>query len=121
MVYQFPLFHYLDMGSIADPDYLTAVPLEDKFAAFSVFTHTYKVVDEHPILVDVAIPKKLLSQGTDALKKVPVCIRLHGGWLVRSNCPLDLAIRFLQPTKLSPMIYNRLGVKEIASPGTRPG
>ena len=92
MVYKFPLFHYLDMGSIADPDYLTAVPLEDKFAAFSVFTHTYKVVDEHPILVDVAIPKKLLSQEADALRKAPVCIRLHGGWLVRSNCPLDLTI-----------------------------
>lgn len=61
------------------------VPLEDKFSPFSISTHTYKVVDKHPILADVYIPKKLLSEGIDSNKwkeKRPVVIRIHGGGLV---------------------------------------
>lgn len=36
-----------------------SVQLGDRFSAFNISTHAYKVVEEHPILVDVSIPKSL--------------------------------------------------------------
>ncbi|KAL5478603.1 hypothetical protein ACEPAI_2787 [Sanghuangporus weigelae] len=59
------------------------VDLQDRFASFELSTHTYKRVDNAPILVDVLIPKKLIQESSDSRKvKRPVMIRIHGGWLV---------------------------------------
>jgi len=58
---------------------------DDKFAPFSISTHTYKMVDGHPILADVFIPKSLLDldrASTERSKKRPLMIRIHGGALV---------------------------------------
>ena len=42
--------------------------MQKKFAEFTISTHTYKVVEGHSILVDVAVPKKLLdTQGNERL------------------------------------------------------
>ena len=56
--------------------------MQKKFAEFTISTHTYKVVEGHSILVDVAVPKKLLDTQGNAKKKAPICVELHGGWLV---------------------------------------
>ncbi|KAL5514545.1 hypothetical protein ACEPAG_1861 [Sanghuangporus baumii] len=59
------------------------VDLQDRFAPFELLTHTYKRVDNVPILVDVLIPKKLIQESSGSRKvKRPVMIRIHGGWLV---------------------------------------
>ena len=66
------------------------IPADDKFSLFEVTTHTYKTVLGHPILVDIHVPKRLLSEigGVQGLRKRPVLIRIHGGWLVRLiYCP----------------------------------
>lgn len=63
----------------------TALPLGDPLAAFSISTHTYKVVDGHEILVDMLIPKKLLELGPESVEwkePRPISVRLHGGGLV---------------------------------------
>ncbi|KLO07238.1 alpha/beta-hydrolase [Schizopora paradoxa] len=62
-----------------------AVRGDDKFALFSISTFTYKVVDEHPILADVLIPKGLLAldrSSSEWTSKRPLMIRIHGGALV---------------------------------------
>ncbi|KAI5120188.1 hypothetical protein M0805_002654 [Coniferiporia weirii] len=63
----------------------TTTSLPDKYAHFSVSTHTYKTVDGHPILVDVLVPKGLLNEGAESENrktKRPVILRFHGGWLI---------------------------------------
>lgn len=60
-------------------------PVGDKLSPFNVSSYTYKVVDGHPILLDVLIPKKLIDEGPQSDKwnsKRPLMIRYHGGWLV---------------------------------------
>ena len=64
------------------------LPSEDKFADFTISIHTYKIVEDHPILVDVAIPKNCVNDQVDVKKRAPICVELHGGWLVCSAfCP----------------------------------
>lgn len=61
-----------------------SVPLGDRFSAFNISTHAYKVVEEHPILVDVSIPKSLAGGHKT---KAPTLVRVHGGGLVRYAHP----------------------------------
>ena len=39
------------------------MPIQEIIDSFKQFTHTYKVVEGHPILVDVVVPKSLLEKG----------------------------------------------------------
>lgn len=58
----------------------------DRLEPFSISTHAYKTVDGHDILLDLLLPKKLISEGLGSEKwsaKRPVLVRYHGGWLVR--------------------------------------
>lgn len=63
--------------------------------AFDIVTEPYKIVEGHPIQVDVLVPK-LITSGVH-----PVIVRLHGGWLVRLHlmvgfpfCMLTLETQF---------------------------
>ena len=65
---------------------MTSAMLGDgKFADFFISTHTYKTVDDHPILIDVLVPKALVQErrGAGMLER-PVLLRYHLGALVRS-------------------------------------
>lgn len=73
---------YITMGSTISESPSQSVSLVDRFSAFNISTHTYKVVDGYPILVDVLIPKSLATGGNNKTK-APVSVRIHGGWLVR--------------------------------------
>ncbi|KAI5118649.1 hypothetical protein M0805_002569 [Coniferiporia weirii] len=82
-----------------------AVPLEDKYSPFHISTHAYKLIDGHPILVDVFVPRKLMNEEPNSAswsEKRPVIVRIHGGWLVGGQrdfapwCPawlLELALK----------------------------
>ena len=50
----------------------------EKFYPFQIHSTSYEVVNEHPIGVDVLVPKKL-EPGT---KKCPLIVRFHGRFLV---------------------------------------
>lgn len=50
----------------------------EKFSPFHIHSTSYKTVNEHPIGVDVLVPKKL-DPGT---KKHPLIVRFHGGFFV---------------------------------------
>ena len=52
----------------------------EKFSPFHIHSTSYKTVNEHPIGVDVLIPKKL-EPGN---KKHPLIVRFHGGFFVRN-------------------------------------
>ncbi|THH04847.1 hypothetical protein EW145_g5225 [Phellinidium pouzarii] len=81
------------------------VPPEDRLSPFQIFTHAYKVVDGHSVLVDIRIPKKLIDEGPAGSSwkiKCPVIVQIHGGWLIggqRNNVPwcalwlLELALK----------------------------
>lgn len=61
-------------------------PVNNKLSPFRVASYAYKVVDDHRILLDVLIPKKLIDEGPQSDKwksKRPLMVRYHGGWLVR--------------------------------------
>lgn len=61
---------------------------DDKFERFVKTTHAYKVIQEHPIFLDVIIPKRLVEAGPDSEEwkaKRPVMLYFHAGWLVRSH------------------------------------
>ena len=69
-IHVLPISHKMSMSAAAlNPE---------KFSPFHIHSTTYKTVNEHPIGVDVLIPKKL-EPGT---KKHPLIIRFHGGFLV---------------------------------------
>ena len=53
----------------------------DKFSPFNIYSTSYKTVDEHPIGVDVLVPRDL-KLGTE---KHPLMVRFHGGYLVKEN------------------------------------
>ncbi|PAV19297.1 alpha beta-hydrolase [Pyrrhoderma noxium] len=52
---------------------------------FSITTHVFKTVEDHPIKIDVCVPKSTLekrrssSHATNA--KCPIILRYHAGWL----------------------------------------
>lgn len=50
----------------------------DKFSSFQIHSTSYKVVNEHPIGVDVLVPKNLNPE----TEKCPLIVRFHGGYLV---------------------------------------
>ena len=62
--------------------YFDKISPDKKLAGFTTSTHTYKIIEEHPILVDVSIPKAHLLSQDNARKKVPICVEFHGGGLV---------------------------------------
>ena len=53
----------------------------EKFSPFHIHSTSYKVVNGHPISVDILVPKNLES-GT---KKCPLMVRFHGGFLVSNS------------------------------------
>ncbi|KAM0803851.1 Alpha/Beta hydrolase protein [Usnea florida] len=61
----------------------------EKFSPFHIHNTSYKTVNEHPIGVDVLIPKKL-EPGT---KKHPLIVRFHGGFFVLGASLLPLFFR----------------------------
>ncbi|KAL5536369.1 hypothetical protein ACEPAF_191 [Sanghuangporus sanghuang] len=57
----------------------------DKFDQFIATTYEYKTVDEHPIFLDILVPKKIAKAGLDLEErkvKCPVMLYFHAGWLV---------------------------------------
>ncbi|KAL5520913.1 hypothetical protein ACEPAF_2916 [Sanghuangporus sanghuang] len=75
---------------------VTRVDPEDRSSLFEISTHTYKTIDETPILTDVFIPKRIVQDGLERPaenKKLLIMIHLHGGVLVTgiSSMVLDLA------------------------------
>lgn len=54
----------------------------EKFSPFHIHSTSYKSVNEHPIGVDILVPKDLKPR-TD---KHPLIVRFHGGFLVSSLC-----------------------------------
>ena len=54
----------------------------EKFTPFQIHGTSYKVVNGHPIGVDILVPKDL-DPGT---KKCPLIVRFHGGCLVGNHC-----------------------------------
>lgn len=57
----------------------TMASSSNRFASFNILTTSYKVVHEHPIEVDVMIPKTLVP-GT-----YPIMVRFHGGFFVTGS------------------------------------
>ena len=52
---------------------------------FSVTTHVYKTVEDHPIKIDVLVPKATLEKRdplSETSARCPIILRYHGGWLV---------------------------------------
>lgn len=54
----------------------------EKFSPFHIHSTSYKVVNEHPIGVDILVPKDLKPEA----KKYPLIVRFHGGFLVSNLC-----------------------------------
>ncbi|CAF9940454.1 hypothetical protein IMSHALPRED_002032 [Imshaugia aleurites] len=54
----------------------------EKFSPFHIHSTSYKAVNEHPIGVDILVPKDL-EPGT---KKNPLIVRFHGGFFVSNLC-----------------------------------
>ena len=71
----------------------------EKFAPFSVYSTSYKTVNEHPIGVDVLVPKSLKSGSG----KSPLIVRFHGGYLVST---------FIQ-TLAAELLFLRVGFKSM--------
>ena len=59
-----------------------AALIPDKFSPFDIHSTSYKVVNEHPIGVDILVPKDLKPEN----KKRPLIVRFHGGFLVCNLC-----------------------------------
>ena len=53
-----------------------------KFIPFEIHSTSYKIVNEHPIGVDVLVPKELKPKN----EKCPLIVRFHGGFLVSNLC-----------------------------------
>lgn len=62
----------------------------EKFSPFHIHSTSYKTVNEHPIGVDILIPKKLEPGNT---KKHPLIVRFHGGFFVLGASLLPLFFR----------------------------
>lgn len=52
----------------------------EKFTPFNIHSTIYKTVNDHPIGVDVLVPKGLRT----GPGKNPLIVRFHGGFLVRN-------------------------------------
>ena len=69
----------------------------EKFSPFHIHSTTYKAVNEHPISVDILVPKGL-KPGNN---KYPLIVRFHGGFLVSNHCssltvsPLSMQVQNL--------------------------
>ena len=61
---------------------MAAASKKEKFIPFEIHSTSYKVVNKHPIGVDVLVPKDLKPEN----KKVPLIVRFHGGFLVSNLC-----------------------------------
>lgn len=92
---------------------------DGKYADFFITTHTYKTVDEHPILVDVLIPKTLIQdrRGYATNPKRPILLRYHAGWLVS----LSAMIEFMASILIHVTLVNRSVGKENFRAGSRSG
>ena len=55
---------------------------QEKLSPFEIHSTSYKVVNEHPIGVDVLMSKDLKPEN----KKCPLIVRFHGGFLVCNLC-----------------------------------
>ena len=63
----------------------------EKFSPFQIHSTSYKVVNEHPIGVDVLVPKDLKAE----TKRLPLIVRFHAGFLVSNLCSsLDMSSSF---------------------------
>lgn len=54
----------------------------EKFSPFYIHSTSYKAVNEHPISVDILVPKDL----TPGITERPLIVRFHGGFLVSDFC-----------------------------------
>ncbi len=59
----------------------------EKFSPFHIYSTTYKAVNEHPIGVDILVPKDLKP----GKNKYTLMVRFHGGFLV-SNLSSSLTV-----------------------------
>ena len=85
---------------------------EEKFSPFQIHSTSYKVVNEHPIGVDVLVPKDLKPE----TRKCPLIVRFHGGYLVSNLCSIisstkDIACSLTRTTQvtgasLAPLFFN---------------